>query len=78
MNYDHTQMNGHMVHTTITVCLSTLGSSILEVYWEGLVMKIAPDGDITCLFLDELHHTQMDSHMAVTEITTAVQWPPSI
>ena len=41
-------------------------------------MRIAPDGDITYLCLDELHHTQMDGHMLVTVITTAVQWPLSI
>ena len=56
-------MNSHMVYTVITVCLSTLASSILEVHWEGLVMRIAPDGDVTCLFLDELHHTEIDGHM---------------
>ena len=65
-------MNSHMVHTAITVSLSTLGSSILEVYWEGLVMRIAPDGDIPCLFSDELHHTQMNGHTLVTVTTIAV------
>ena len=52
-------MSGHMVHTAITFSQY----STLEVHWEGLVMRIAPDGDITRLFLDELHHTQMDGHM---------------
>ena len=56
-------MNSHMVHTVITVCLSTLGSSILEVHWEGLVMRIALDSDITYLCLDELRpHTDELSH----------------
>lgn len=67
----------HMVQTIITFWPIQLfcTQAIFEVRWEWMAMTIPLDSDITCLFLDELHHTQMYGHMLVTEITTSVYWP---